>query len=78
MIYNLKFKKDIYLKNVTWDFVLFVSKLYPIQVVVSLPLWIKLTMGQLLHFSCERSAASLAYVEDVLLTNLFWQFVIDW
>ena len=43
-------KDMVLLKNVALDFVLLVLKLYPIQVVISLPLWIKLTMGQLLLF----------------------------
>ena len=38
----MKFKKYIYLKNVAFDFVFLVLKLYPIQVIISLPLWIKL------------------------------------
>ena len=42
MICSLKFKKDVYLKNVAFDFVFLVLKLYPIQVIISLPLWIKL------------------------------------
>ena len=50
MICSLKFKKNIYLKNVALDFVLLVLKLYPIQVVISLSLWTKFTMGQLLLF----------------------------
>ena len=57
---------------------LLVLRLYPIQVVISLPLWIKLTMGQLLLFLCETSAAFSAYVRGVLGTNRFSQFVIDW
>ena len=36
-------KRFCYLKNVALDFVLLVLKLYPIQTVISHPLWIKLT-----------------------------------
>ena len=50
MIFSLKFKKTVYLKNFALDFVLLVLKLYPIQVVISLSLWTKFTMGQLLLF----------------------------
>ena len=50
MICSLKFKKDVYLKNVALDFVLLVFKLYSIQVVSSAPLLIKLTTSQLLLF----------------------------
>ena len=50
MICSLKFRKDVYLKDVSLDFVLLLFKLYPIQVVISIPLWIKPTMGLLLLF----------------------------
>ena len=40
-------KRRCYLKNVALDFVFLVLKLFSIQVVISLPLWIKTTMGQL-------------------------------
>ena len=43
----------------------------PIQIVISLPLWIKLTMGQLLlHFLCNFYSFS-SYVWGVLVTNPF-------
>ena len=46
---QLEFKKwRCYLKNVALDFVFSVLKLCPIQVVISPPLWIRLTMGKLL------------------------------
>ena len=41
------------------DFMLLVLKLCSIQVVILLPLWIKLTMGWLLLFFCSASAAVL-------------------
>ena len=72
MICSLKFKKDVYLKNVALDFVLLVLKLYPIQVVISLPLWIKLTIVQLLLvFLCSFNSF-FSYVGGVLVTNIFY------
>ena len=41
-------KRCSYLENFALDFVLLVLKLYPMQVVISLPLWTKLTVIQLL------------------------------
>ena len=67
----------MFFKNVAWNFVFLVLKLYPIQVVISLPFWIKLTIGQLFLFFCETSAAFLGYVGGVLGSKLFSQFVID-
>ena len=76
-----KFKKDVFLKNVACDLkmllLLSVLKLYTIQVVISLPLWIRLTMDQLLLFFCETSATFLAYGRGVLGTKIFSQFVND-
>ena len=78
MICSLKLEKDVF-KNAAWDFVLLllVLKLYPIQVVISLPLWIKFPMDQFCSFFCETSAAFLAYVGGVLGTKLSSQFVTD-
>ena len=76
-ISSLKFKKDIFLRNVAWDFALLVLKLYPMQVAISVLLWIKLAMGQLLLFFNETSAVFIAYVGGVLGTKIFPQFVID-
>ena len=78
MICSLKLKKDVF-KNAAWDFVLLllVLKLYPIQVVISLPLWIKFSMDQFCSFFYETLAAFLAYVGGVLGTKLFAQFVTD-
>ena len=50
---------------------LLVLKLYSIQVVISLPLWIKLTMGQLLLFFPCNFCSFFSYVGGVLVTNLF-------
>ena len=50
-----------YLKNVDLDFVPLVLKLYPIQFFISLPLEIKLTMGQLLTFFLCNSWTFLSY-----------------
>ena len=69
MICNLKFR-CYYLKNVALDFVLLVLKIYPIQFVISLPLWIKLTMGQLLLFFLRNFSSIFSYVEGVLVSKL--------
>ena len=50
---------------------LLVLKLCPIQVIISLPLWIKLTMGQLLLFFLCNFCSFFSYVGGVLVTNLF-------
>ena len=60
-----------HLKNVVLDCVLLVLKLYAIQVVISLPLRIKLTMGQLLLLSLCNFCSFFSYVGGVLVTNLF-------
>ena len=66
MICNLKFIKDVFLKIVAWDYVflLLVLKLYPIQVVISFPLWIKLIMDQLLLQMIE--LCSSTYLKQLL------------
>ena len=63
-------KRCCYLKKVALDFVLLVLLVCPIQV-ISLSLWIKLTMGQsLLLFPCNYSSF-FSYVGDLLVTNRF-------
>ena len=59
------------------DFVVLVLKLYPIQVVISLPLWIKLTMGQLLLFFLCNFSSFFSYVGGILVTNHFSLLLID-
>ena len=76
MICSLKFKKDV-LISVALGFVLLALKLYPIQVVLSLPLWLKLTMGQLLLFFLCTFCSFFGYVGGVLVTNLFPLLLID-
>ena len=80
MICSWKFKKDFVILNVALDFVLLVLKLRPIQVVISLLLRIKLTMGQLLLFFLCNSSSFCSYVGSILVTNhfslLFWSVVI--
>ena len=66
-----------YLKNVAVDFVLMVLKLYSKQVVILLPLLIKLTMGQLLLFFLCNFSSFLSYVGAVQVTNLFPLLLID-
>ena len=66
-----------YRKNVALDFVLLVLKLYPIQVVISLPLWIKLTMGKLLLFFLCNFSSFFSYVRGIPVTNHFSLLLID-
>ena len=75
--WNSKQKRCCYLKNVALDFVLLVLKLCPIQVVISLPLWIKLTMGQLLLFFLCNFSSFFSYVGGILVTNHFSLLLID-
>ena len=70
-------KRCCYLKNTALDFVLLALKLYPIKVVVSLPLWIKLTMGQLLLFLLSSFRSFFSYVGGVLVTNHFSLLLLD-
>ena len=77
MICSVKFKKDVLIfKNVALGFVLLVLKLYPIQGGISIPLWIKLTMCQLLLFFVLL-LHFFSYVGGVLATNLFSLLLID-
>ena len=51
MIHSLNFKKDVVILKILPSILRFwFSSYYPIHVVISLPLWIKLTMDQLLLF----------------------------
>ena len=53
--------------------VLLVFKLCPIQVVISIPLWIKLTTDQLLPFFLCNFSSFLSYVGGIcVLTNHFF------
>ena len=70
-------KRCSYLKNVALDFVLLVLKLYPIQVVISLPLWVKPTMSQLLLFFLYNFFSFFTNVGIVLVTNLLSLLLID-
>ena len=70
-------KRHCYLKNVALDFVFLVLKLCPIQVVISLPLWIKLTMGQLLLFFLCNFSSFFSYVGGIPVTNHFSLLLID-
>ena len=79
MICSLKFKNVVFLENVDWDFVLLllVLKLYPIQVVISLPLWIKLIMDQLLLFYLWNFSSFFSLRQRCPRNQPFSQFVID-
>ena len=70
-------KRCSYFKYVALNLLLLVLKLYPIQVVISLPLWIKLTMGQLLLLFLCNFCSFFNYVRGVLVTNLFSLLFID-
>ena len=56
---------------------LLVLKLCTIQVVISFPLWIKLTMGQLLLFFLCNFSSSFSYVGGIPVTNHFSLLLID-
>ena len=74
MIGSLRFKKDV---NVALGFLRLILKLCPIQVVISLSLWIKLTMGQfLLLFMCN-FFSFFSYSRSVLVTNLLSLQLVD-
>ena len=74
----LQIQKDVLiLKNVALEFALFVLKLYPIQVVISLPLWKKHTMGELLLLFLCNVCSFCSYVGGVLVTNLFSLLLTD-
>ena len=83
MICRLKFKEEVILnmpchgKDVAPDVVLLVLKLCPIQVVISLPLWIKLTMDQLLLFFLCNFSSFFSYVGGIPVTNHFSLLLID-
>ena len=64
-------KRLCYLKNVALDFVFLVLKLCPTQVVISLPLWIDITMGQLLLFFLCNFSSFFSYVRGIPVTNHF-------
>ena len=62
---------------VALDLVLLVLKLYPIQVVVSLPQLIKLTMNQILLLFLCNLCSIFSYFGGVLVTNFFSLLLID-
>ena len=64
-------KRCYYLKNFALNFVLLVLKLYLIEVDISLPILIKLTMGYLLVLCLCNFCRFFSYNGGVLVTNLF-------
>ena len=56
---------------------LLVLKLYPIQVVISLPLWIKLATDQLLLFFLWHLCSFFSYIGGVLVTKVSSLLLID-
>ena len=59
------------------DFLLLVLQLCPIQIVISLPLWIKLTMRQLMLFFLCNFSSFFSYIGSILVTNHFSLLLID-
>ena len=74
---QLEIQKRDYLKNVALHCAFGFDALFPIQVVVSLPLWIKLTMGQFLLFFLCNFSSFFSYVRGIPVTNHLTLFV-DW
>ena len=60
-----------YLKNAALDFALLVVQLYPIEVVISLPLQIKLHHEPVVALFSYNFCSFFSYVGGVLITNLF-------
>ena len=78
MMWSLKLKKDVViLKMLLWILCFWFFKLCPIQVVISLPLSIKLTMGQLLLFFLHNVSIFFSYVGGIPATYHFSLFLID-
>ena len=72
-------KRCCYLKNVSLDFVLLVWKLCPIQVPISLPLWIKFTRGQLLLSFLSNFSSFFSYLDSILVhCNQSFFTATDW
>ena len=67
-----------YLKNDALDCLLLVLKLYPIQVFISLSLWIKLTMSQLLISFLCKFCNFFSNLGVVVVTSQPFFIVIDW
>ena len=56
--------------------VLLILKLCPIQVVISIPLWIKLTMDQLLLFFLCNFSSFFSYVGGIPVLNSHFFFIV--
>ena len=70
-------KRCCYLKNIPLDFVFLFLKLGPTQVVISVPLWVKLTIAQLLLFFLCNFSSFFSYVGGIPVTNHFSLLLID-
>ena len=78
MICSLKFKKEfLALKMMLLILCFEAFNLYPIQVVVSLPWWIKHTMRQLLIFFLWKCLSFFSYVGGALVFNFFSVILFD-
>ena len=62
-------KRSCRLKNIALNIALLVLKLCPTQVVISLPLWIKLTLGQLLLFFLSNFSSFFSYIGGIPIPN---------
>ena len=78
MICSLKFKKEfLALKMMLLILCFEAFNLYPIQVVISLPWWIKHTMRQLLIFFLWKCLSFFSYVGGALVFNFFSVILFD-
>ena len=74
MICSFRFKKDVLILKMSlcilcfWFFL----KPYPIQVIISIPMWIKLTMCQLLLFFLCNFCSLFSYAGSVLVKAPFF------
>ena len=86
MICSLKFKERSYLKNFVIKMLLWIyiccafgfEALCTIQVVISIPLWIKLTTDQSLLFSLCNFSSFFSYVGGIPVLTTIFSLFIDW
>ena len=70
--------ENVMVKMLLWMYVvLLVLNLCLIQVVISIPYWIKLTIGQLLLFFLCNFSSFFSYVRGIPVTNHFSLLLID-
>ena len=71
MICSLKFKNDVIFKMLLWILCFWFWSYALSKLFISLPLWIKLTMGELLLFFLCNFSSFLSYAGGILVTNHF-------